>query len=156
MLLRVWPDVNPDMQKIGNDPSSAGVIDLGADFSSSRVKDIDSLSPTFGKGVTAIEWSGYVRIEKDDTYVITINKSQVYHKAATLFFFLKGVKVMEFPYGNQDNVVKTATLKLTAGYHPVSFLMVRKSHASFSIKIRPASELDSEPLKVTDFYFRKK
>lgn len=159
MLLRVWPEVNQDMQKIGNEPSSAGVIDLGAEFKTKRISQIDPLSQSFASGYTAVEWSGYVQIEKDDTYVITLSKKQSSYNASSLHFFLKGTKVLSFPYGNRAyDEVKSQTLKLSAGYHPISFLLIHdcRFSSNFSIKIRSASELDSAPLKVTDFYFRKK
>ena len=157
MLLRVWPNVNKDMQKAGNEPASAGVVDLGAEFSIRRTSSIQPLTPSYQSPVAASEWSGYLRIEHENTYVITISKSQSHYNNSALYVYIKGAKILDFPYakGIYDEV-KSKTVKLSAGYHPISFYMVNSGQASFQVKVRPASELDSEPMKVSDFYFRKK
>lgn len=158
MLLRIWGNVSTNAQSPGNEPSGAGVIDLGGDFYFGRVRELDQFQAPIGSGqYHALEWSGYVRIDKENTYHITINAFSCAENTS-VYLYLKGNKVLNLT--NFRNASKTATVKLSPGYYPISLFTVQRSvykdAMRCQIKIRPQDELDSEPMKVSDFYFRKK
>ena len=157
MLLRIWADVNQNAQNPGNAPSSAGIIDLAGDFSTERTRSIPQFESATSK-IYGLEWAGYVRIDKEDTYVITTELTALAH-GTSIYLYLKGNKVANInnTYGNSS---KSTVVRLSPGYYPISLFTVQPNRPSNAmhcrIKIHPKSELDSEPLKVSDFYFRKK
>ncbi len=162
MLLRVWSDVSSAAQTMGSQPAHAGVVDLGPDFESSRLLGIPQLEPALRgepSSFSGVEWSGYMKIDKPGKYVMTVTLVGDSSRSS-LYVTLAGNRVLTIAERKGSNTVKNQTLNLEAGYYPVSFFVVqtcRYSKAmSFSVKVRPANELDSEPMQVTDFYYRKK
>ncbi len=158
MLLRIWPNPDPNAQKPGPSPSSAGIIDLAGDFKTERVHSIPQFKSSLTYKYYALEWAGYVRIDKEDTYVITTELSAT-DRQVSAHLYLNGNRIINI--GNIYNAgTKSAIVKLSPGYHPLSLFTVQTGQytnaMSCKIKIYPKSELDGEPLKVSDFYFRKK
>ncbi len=160
MVVKVWPRSGIDM---GNncprdiDGFSAAAVDSGS--GTIRLENI-SRHPELGQttrseGTYCVEWSGYIYVPEDGEYAIRVNTLAT-RASYRMSLALDGETLLSCPWRRYRLAnVRSGATYLTAGYHPVSLLLIADKQCDsgkIEIGIRQANSLEFTPLTPANFF----